>query len=101
MAYDNNENKKVGVRKPRKRRAMGWVVATAVAATPALGCDDPAGSGQVDSGSQVEASASDAADTAAETAAEVAMETAPAADTGGLDADDDASNDAYADGIRG
>jgi hypothetical protein len=33
------------------------------------------------------------------------METAPPsdapADTGGLDADDDASNDAYADGIRG
>ena len=105
MAYNNNENKTVGARKPRKRRAMGLVVATAVAAGPAIGCEDrgPAGFGNVDA-SQMEAASTD---TGSNADATLAMDTGsstdatPETDAGGMDAIVDAGHDAYADGVRG
>ena len=92
MAYDNNDNKKNknNAKKTTKRRAMGLVVATAVAAAPGLGCSsDNQSALSTDAGSQ--------ADTA------MAMDTGSQADATAetIVPEDASTNDAYPDGVRG
>ena len=97
MTYDNSDNKKQRIKKAGKGRTMGLVVATAVAATPVVGCDNDRTALMSDAGTQMEAAASP--DTGSPSDAPLAMDATSSPDGTAIPAD--AALDVYPDGVRG